>query len=232
MTALAKLLVLVNACLAVAVCTWALSGYLNRVDPADAIDIASGENIIRRVKRLETEMQSAQGLLPQELAKASQAELELSRIRALIRSRLAEAQTGTFVTDPIPTGRIDLIQNPPADKPILGLDNKPLRGRSEMVRDLDEQTRFAGAASKELEEQTKQQNELGPRILSQVERADRLKGIYGVLYEEVEYLADEQINWQSRSTSLIRRRNQLLDRLSELAPGTPGTRASLLQPKK
>ena len=217
MTAIAKLLVLLNAFAAIAICSWAMATYINRTDPAEAADLA-GEKLTAKVKRQNDEVKLAQYSYPARLGDIDVAEIDLAQVKARIKQRLDQALTGTFVKDPIPMGKIDLIANPDPkiSAPILGLDGKPLQGRKKLEKDLDENVRRAADASKEIEGYAKQQAEIGPRITIEDARAARLKYILLAHFSEIEYLGDEKVNWENRTVSLVRRRNQLQTRLADL----------------
>jgi hypothetical protein len=217
MTAIAKLLVLLNAFVAVAICSWAIATYINRTDPAEAADLA-GEKLNAKVKRQNDEVKLAQQSYPGRLGDIDAAETDLAQVKFKIKQRLDQALTGTFVRNPIPMGKIDLIDKPdPAlSPPILGLDGKPLQGRKKLEKELDESVRRASDASKEIEGYAKEQSEIGPKINVQDARAARLKFILLAHFNEIEYLGDEKVNWENRTVSLVRRRNQLQTRLADL----------------
>ena len=217
MTAIAKLLVLLNAFAAIAICSWAIATYVNRTDPAEAVDLA-GEKLTAKVKRQNDEAKLAQYSYPSRLLDIDAAEIDLAQVKSKIKQRLDQALTGTFVRTPIPMGKIDLIQNPDPtlSPPINGLDGKPLQGRKKLEKELDENVRRASDASKEIEGYAKEQAEIGPRISVQDARAARLKIILLAHFNEIEYLGDEKVNWENRTVSLVRRRNQLQTRLADL----------------
>ena len=217
MTAIAKLLVLLNAFAAIAICSWAMATYINRTDPAEAADLA-GEKLTAKVKRQNDEAKLAQYSYPARLTDIDAAEIDLAQVKSKIKQRLDQALTGTFVRNPIPMGKIDLIPNPDPtlSPPILGLDGKPLQGRKKLEKELDESVRRASDAAKEIEGYAKQQAGIGPRITIEDARAARLKTILLAHFNEIEYLGDEKVNWENRTVSLVRRRNQLQSRLADL----------------
>jgi len=217
MTAIAKLLVLLNVFAAGALCSWAVATYVNKIDPAEAVDLA-GEKLTAKIKRQSNEARQGQSNFPQGLVDIDKADREYTAMKGRIKQLLDQALTGTFVRNPIPQGRIDLINNPdPGLSPqILGLDGQPLRGRKQLEKELDESVRTAAAASTEIETLTKLQAEIGPRINTEDARAARLKTIFQAQLSEIEYLSDERVNWENRGVSLGRRRNQLQNRLTEL----------------
>ena len=221
MTALAKFLVLLNIFAAVAIATWSVATYVNRIDPKLAVD-AQGEKLLDKFTKLSKDAADVQTAFPARYSDIEEAEAEYASLKVRTAKRLEEALIGSFVSNPIPTTKLgELIPNPdPKDSPpILGLDAKPLRGRKQMQLEFDDTIRRSADATREYEDAMKKHASLSPVIVAQEQRADRLKGIEFAHIEEIAVLRDERVNWESRTVSLQRRRNQLVARLAELEAG-------------
>lgn len=242
-TYLGKFLVLLNAFAAVAVLAWAVSAYTTHVDPAEAID-TGGEKLIDKVKRLDKTAAVAQTGYAPELARVADAEARLFDLRDKIAKRLDQAESGTFYDiyetpgasrpNPLDPGGLDRVdrvvwENDPK-RAIKGLDGKPLRGVIQMTADLTSQQATAGAHIDALQKSVQQLAALNTQIDALDARYEWLTAVALKHAAELPVLADLRVNWENRSGSLQRRRNQLLLRLEDLKGSKVGTAPPTINP--
>lgn len=243
-TYLGKLLVLLNAFAAVAVLAWAVSAYATHVDPAEAVD-AAGEKLTDKVKRLDRAAATAQTGYAPELARVTDAEARLFDLRKKIADRLQQAEGGVFydihetagAKDPTNPNAFDrvgrLVWTEDPKRVVKGLDGKPLRGVTQMTADLTSEQKAAGAhieAIALLVKGDRENNIDGLATLNEdIDKLDaRYKWLTAVNLKhaaELPVLADLRVNWENRSGSLQRRRNQLILRLEDLKGSKVGVAA-------
>jgi hypothetical protein len=232
-TKLGKLLVFINTFAAVGILSWALSAYLNRQDSDLAVD-EKGEKLTDKLKRLNGELNVAQSVFTPEFAAVGAAEVRLTDIQAKVNARLQEAETGVFfnIYDDAPQGpdpsdpngltrrRRLLWGQLPAKNQITGFGGTPLKGVVAMQKELQDEGAKIAASTANIQAKVEQSNALNAEIQGHDSRAIRLKKILTGLNDEIEYLGDQQVNWDVRISTLQRRKRQLLARLTELAVTT------------
>lgn len=235
-TSVGKLLVLLNAFVAVGVLAWSLSAYLNRQNPEDAADEA-GEKLTDKVKRLQAEANVAQTAVAPEFAAVAAAEVRLADIRTKIAARLKEAETGTFYdiyetrsqapdpNDPTGLTRVRRVLWGQLDKSrqILGIDKTPLKGVEAMQKELQDESSKIQASVKGIGEKVDESNRLSDEILAHDTRAARLRRILEALVAETEYMTDLRVSWDDRTATLQRRNRQLTERLGQLGANKADT---------
>jgi hypothetical protein len=234
-TTVSKLLVFLNVFAAVAILSWALSAYLNRIDPAEAAD-EKGEKLTDKVKRLNGELTAAQSVFGPTHSAVSDAEIRLADIKAKIAARDKQASTGGFydifdtprpgeALPPDSTGlerlrRINWsLQLPPA-RQIKGADGTPLKGVEVVQRELEDEggkiTAFAGT----IKDSVAKAHTLSDDIRTLNSKSARLARILAALEEETAFLADQKINWFDQTVTLNKRNAQLSTRLKDLGATT------------
>jgi hypothetical protein len=243
MTAIGKFLVLLNAFASVAVLAWAVSAYATRVDPAEAVD-TSGEKLTDKVKRLDRAAATAQTGYAPELARVADAEARLFDLRKKIADRLTQAESGVFYElsaapgadkpnplDPHALDRVDRLvwENDPK-RVVKGLDGKPLRGVAQMTADLTSEQKAAGTHIEAIAKSVQQLADLNARIDALDARYKWLTAVNLRHAAELPVLADLRVNWENRSGSLQRRRNQLILRLDDLKGSKVGTAPPTVTP--
>lgn len=221
-----KFLVLLNAFTAVAVLAWAAAVFFTRVDAADAVD-TSGEKLTDKVKRLQDRAVKVQAGYPDELKAVADADARLFALRANIAKRLDQSEKGKFYdiygpraadpTNPNAVSRVGAYYwgDEPA-REVKALDGKPLGGVDQMRKNLIDEQTAATTHIDGIEKSVKAMTVLNGEI-------DALNARYAWLDErmkkheaELPALADLRVNWENRSGSLQRRRNQLILRLEDL----------------
>lgn len=248
-TNVGKLLVLLNAFVAVGVLAWSLSAYLNRQNPDDAVDEA-GEKLTDKVKRLQAEANVAQTPVAPEFAAVAAAEARLADIKKKIAARLQEAETGTFYdiyearaqgpdpNDPTGLTRVRRVLWGQLDKgrQIVGIDKTPLKGVEAMQKELQDESAKIQARVTGITTKVKESDVLSDEILAHDTRSARLRRILDGLTVTTEYQSDLRVNWDDRTATLQRRNRQLTGRLAELgatkADAAPPTATLTLNPAR
>jgi hypothetical protein len=243
MTAFGKFLVLLNAFGAVAVLAWAVSAYATRIDPAEAVD-TSGEKLTDKVKRLDRAAVAAQSGYAPELARVTDAEARLFDLRAKIDARLKQAEGGVFYDiyaspgqsqpnplDPHAFDRVDRLvwENDPK-RVIKGLDGTPLKGVKDMTDALSSQQKAAKDSVDAIKASVATLADLNAQIDALDARYKWLTAVNLKHAAEIPVLADLRVNWENRSGSLQRRRNQLITRLEDLKGSKVGTAPPTVTP--
>jgi septal ring factor EnvC (AmiA/AmiB activator) len=228
-TTLGKLLVLLNAFVAVAVLSWALSANLNRQDSEQAVD-ESGEKLTDKVKRLNAELTTAQATFAPAVAAVGDGEAKLADYQARIRARLQESQTGEFydlyspvdqpqgpdAADPkafARTRRLEWGQLPAARK-IKGTDGvTPLRGVEAIQKELQDEGGKITAFTESIRKSVDAIGTLSTEIQGLNDRIARLRRILAAHESEIAALGDDRVNWDDRVGTLQKRNRQLQTRL-------------------
>lgn len=250
LTYLGKLLVLLNAFAAVAVLAWAVSAYVTKFDPNEAVDVA-GEKLTDKVKRLDAAAGTAQRGYPPELLRVAAAEQRLFDIKGKIAARLQEAETGTFYeitenpgvrgtpANPNAIDRVDrLVWTSEKGKELLGEDDKPLRGVAAITKEWTDEQKAAADSIDAVKKSAERLNALNAEIAALNDRYAWLDVIGKRHDAETAVLVDLRVNWENRSGSLQRRRTQLIGRLEDLkgkasaVPAPAGPSALTLTPTR
>lgn len=236
MTFLGKLFVLANAIFSVAVMTWAISAYVNRIDWA-VVEYEPGKTLDAKVKDLTAAIKNVQATNGPGQTVTAQAEADLEWRRKAIAVRRQEALTGTFYNQYTEPGEVIAVVDPrddpsdpsvksyrqiwgklPKEKLIYGVDKQPIKGLSLLQAELTGQIADAVKASVELaesiEEHTKVVKELGDFKI----RLERQGRIINELTDEREFLSDSRVNYDEQLVTLTKRNKQLLGRLASYEP--------------
>lgn len=243
LTYVGKFLVLLNAFAAVAVLAWSVAAYTTRVDAADAVNPVSGKKWVDEVKDWGDDARSVQRGYAPALKEVTDAETRLYTLRANIARRLKQADDGVFydIYDTKPGGAKDNPNNfervgPPiwTDDPsrVMKSEDKktPLAGVGQMQKSLlDEQTAASGHIDA-IEKAVKTLTALNADITALDARYAWLQEVAKRHEAEYPVLVDLRVNWENRSGSLQRRRNQLLLRLDDLKGSKVGAVAPPVAP--
>ena len=145
-----KLLAFVNLVVGVSLLAWAVSVYANRADWVDRksdTDSTEGEitTLKKEIDRLQKSVVDANAAYGQRRRPPWRpAETQRTYRKRKLDARIAEARQGTFkVQKTFPNNPAFVNVDDNAGDPILGPDNKPLRGVDALVRDFNEQVRQA-----------------------------------------------------------------------------------------
>lgn len=244
-TSVGKLLVLLNAFLSIAILSWAVSAYLNRQDPEQAVD-ERGEKLTDKVKRLNGELNTAQAAIGPAYAAVTDAEGRLADIRRKIAARDTEALRGGFYdifdnprqgealpADPANPFALDRLRRInwgrlPAARQIRGADGAPLKGVEVVSQELQDEGGKIAAFSASIKKSIAQSNALSLDIQAFNARTTRLARILAGLEEETAFLADQQVNWTDQTATLRKRNTQLGGRLKDLGTGPVAAAAAPL----
>lgn len=233
-TYLGKLLVLLNAFGAVAVLAWAVSAYVTKFDPNEAVDV-TGEKLTDKVKRLDSAALTAQKGYAPELARVANAEYWLFDVKEKIDARLQQAETGSFFdiyestgtranpndkdnpVNPNPLDRVDrVVWTSDKSREIKGLDGKPLSGVTTITKQLTDEQTAAAESIAAMKVSVDELTALNVQIAALNDRYAWLDVIDKRHTAEIGVLVDLRVNWENRGGSLQRRRNQLIGRLEDL----------------
>ena len=149
MTTFGKLLAFANLVVGVSLLAWAVSVYANRADWVDRkTDTDSTEGEITKLKkeidRLQKSVVDADAAYGRASAALATGETQRTYRKRKLDARIAQARQGTFkVQKAFPNNPAFVNVDDDAGAPILGPDNKPLRGVDALVKDFNEQVRQA-----------------------------------------------------------------------------------------
>jgi hypothetical protein len=250
MTTFGKVLAFLNLVVGMSLLAWGVSVYANRaswVDQKTGTESIEGEisklkKEIDRYSKSVTDADTSYGS-----ASAALAGIEGNRTyrKRKLDARIAQARLGTFKVQKT-YERDPAFVNVDDDTgaPILGPDNKPLRGVDALVKDFNEQVR-QGELHRRGDQPVQQNDWANPQALLAPERLptlgiDDLRTLHGLLSDqmaavdvaadkqrevlvnlrnEAEHLTDLRVGWATRLQTLERRQKQLEDRLRELGAG-------------
>jgi hypothetical protein len=230
-TNLGKLLVLLNAFVAILVLSWAVSANLNRQDPEQAVD-EQGVKLTDRLAQMNRTLSAAQATFGPAYLAVADGEVKLADYKAKIAARLAEAEGGKFfdmapqnAQDPVDRNAVvpirRLLWGPlPANRAIKGADGKDLRGVKTIMDDLRDEGGKIETFTKSIGDSVKATDALNNEVLGLIDRTSRLKRILAAHEGEIAALADERVNWDDRLATLTKRNRQLQARLTELNTGS------------
>jgi hypothetical protein len=250
MTTFGKLLAFLNLVVGVSLLTWGVSVYANRADWVDRkSDTESVEGQITTLKkeidRLQKSAVDANAAYGQRSVALASAETQRTYRKRKLDARIAEARQGTFkVQKTFPNNPAFVNVDDNAGAPILGPDNKPLRGVDALVRDFNEQVRQAQLHRRG--DQPVQQNDwanwqallgqdrfptlgiddlrtlhglLSDQVAAVDVAANKQRDILVNLRNEADHLTDLRVDWTTRLQTLERRQQQLEGRLRDLGAG-------------
>ena len=236
MTFLGKLFVLANAVFSVAVMTWAISAYLNRVDWA-AVEYEPGKTLDAKVKELAASIKNVQATNGPGQTATAYAEADLEWRRRRIAERRLEAVNGTFYNQYSEPGEVVTVADPrdnPADplvtsyrqiwgtlpptKRIFGVDKQPIQGLATLQTKLNAQIADAVTYSDDLAKSIEEHNMLTKELGDFKVRIERQGRIRDELANEREFLSDARVNYEEQLATLAKRNRQLLGRLASYEP--------------
>jgi len=236
MTFLGKLFVIANAVFSVAVMTWAISAYINRIDWA-AVEYEPGKKLDDKVKELAASIAKVQAANGPGQDVTARAEIDLEWRRKRIAERKLEAVNGTFYTqysEPGETVTVADKRDDPSDplvtsyrqiwgplaptKRIFGIDKQPLKGLVVLQNELNKQIVDAVTYSDELAKNIEEHNKLTKELGDFKIRIERQGRIQGELSNEREFLSDARVNYEEQLVTLAKRNKQLLGRLASYEP--------------
>ncbi len=240
MTFIGKLLAVLNLVIGIGMASWATALYTNRLpwfEPTPPPEMIHPGHKPANFNLLKEELDHATRAAT---TASQQLALQLTELQQLERTRterlrlyetyLTYARTGnpndngTGFYEPVfdpATGLLDL--TPPAPgrprKPLLGPDNRPLRGvdtiGSQYINDVNEVIKL----SKQLDAYRMRFQTLGVEILQMEERLRKMTEIRDSVLAELFYLEDVRWNVYEQLEQLQRRQRQLSQRLAELRSG-------------
>lgn len=238
MTFLGKLFVLANAVFSVAVMTWAISAYVNRIDWSK-VEYEPGKTLDVKVKELAASIKNVQASYGPGQTTTAQAEADLEWRRRRIAERRQEAITGTFYNQYTDTGEKydppsgDARDNPadplvtsyrqiwgklPKEKLIYGVDKQPIKGLATLQNDLNAQIDLAVKHSDDLAKSIAEHNQVTKELGDFKIRIERQGRIREELGNEQEYLSDTRVNFEEQLVTLTKRNRQLVGRLASYEP--------------
>jgi hypothetical protein len=235
LTYVGKFLVLLNAFAAVAVLAWSVAAYTTRVDAVDAVNPVTGEKWVAEMGEWngkdgkDSRAREIQKGYAPALKEVADAEARLFVLRGQIARRLKQADDGVFYkifadqkggiranpTDFERVGALDWTDDPKRVE--TGQDQKtPLAGVIAMRKNLEDQQAAASAHLDAIVKAVDQLTALNADITALDARYAWLQEVAKRHEAEYPVLVDLRVNWENRSGSLQRRRNQLLLRLDDL----------------
>jgi len=238
MTFLGKLFVLVNAVFSVAVMTWAIMAYVNRMDWA-TVEYQDGKKLDDRIKELAAAIKSVQASYGPAQTLTAQAEADLEHRRKRIADRRLEGETGTFYTQYTePTDKVkptveDTRDDPegplvfsyrqiwgklPDEKQIKGVDKAKIKGLKVLQTELNAQIADAVTYSDELAKSIEEHNRLAKELGEFKVKIERQGRIRTELTDERDYLSDARVNFDEQLVTLTKRNRQLAGRLATYEP--------------
>jgi hypothetical protein len=226
-TRLAKSLVLVNLFVGLALFTWALSIYANRVDYFDRKDadppVEGRFTALRQqINELNEAAKTAQRLYAFKSDQARGFEAERERRLAILNRRLDTVRRGNdpavvfrqqeLLRDPRFPGLINVNQEGPILK---GVRDNDLQGLGFLQAQMATAVQEEVALRARIKEARETLDQLSTRVEAVQAEVFNQKRIRENLQQQREYLADLVINWDERLRVLERRRTQLQVRLEQ-----------------
>jgi hypothetical protein len=221
MTFLGKLFVFLNVFIAVALLTWAVSLYTNRVDWTEARD--GDVKVTDRIVQLQKAIVSARDTYTLTRSPTAPAEASLGLFRNSLAARLTQAQKGEFY-ELFPDGRtLDLAST----TPIKAITKKPdgterqLPGVDVLQAELLDSVKQAATHVETITKARTERAGFSDETLAFNANANRMKELLKEMASEKVDLQDNRINWDAQLATLSKRNDQLAKRLKELETGTP-----------
>lgn len=237
-TRLAKILVFVNLYIGIGLFAWALSLYANRLDYFDRMDAEPPvEGRFTQLKREIDDLVSAVNTAQKAYAfKSEQARVfEATRDyrAARLNDRLALVRRGdapniffrqqVLLKDPAFPGLIDVNTEGPV---VRGIRNNELQGLGYLNSEMEKAVREEKATLERIVASRQRLEQLSARVELVQTELFKQKDIRNNLFEQRDYIADVQVNWDERLRVLEGREGQLVNRLEALGVSVRSTQAN------
>lgn len=225
MTTLGKILVYLNLLAGMAIVSWSVGLYTQKLGWLDHTNSA-GEKVEGEITKLKaeidaltTEAKIASQIWGAAYARLNNTEAQRDARKAVYAQRLTWARTGDntgrgFFRDVLYPGS-GLINTEQLGPVINGPDGQPLRGADTLTQTIEANNQATTGYLKEIEDLQKQQRAFQTEEKLLQAKLDKHAVFFDHLLNEQQYLESFEVNWLEQLGTVNRRKAQLMNRMME-----------------